>query len=102
MTVLSLDTKRYFIICHKGKLSTLSFKISQKVLNFLLLKTYIPFANMQTAGPQLPRKEGAVSIHTWYADQPYICCGPVEDRAGERGAALKLGKDVTEHQQRYQ
>jgi len=61
MTVLSLDTKRYFIMRQKGKASTFSFKISQKVLSFLLLKMYSPFANIQAARPQAPKKEGAVS-----------------------------------------
>lgn len=63
MAVLSLDTKRYFIKCHKGKVSTVSFKISQKVCNLLLLKTYVPFAYIQTAGPQLPPKKGAVYVY---------------------------------------
>lgn len=72
MTVLSLDTKRYSIMCHKGKVSTFSFKISQKVLNFLLLKMYVLFANTQTDSPQLPKKEGAIYRYTTRRSTLYL------------------------------
>lgn len=53
MTELSLDTKRYLIMCHKDKTSTFSFKISlkkkKKILNLLLLKTDLLFAGIQLA-----------------------------------------------------
>lgn len=62
MTGLSLDTKRYFIMCHKGKVSTFSFEDQSKSSQFNTPKNVCSICQQPdcwTAAPQ----EGGSSLY---------------------------------------